>query len=348
MAFTNMAFTNMAFTNMAFTNMAFTNVAFPTGSCRAPDEGCHPADLGKARYRAEVDARTGTMTWAQQRCSLLALARDEPLAGTAPVARRWVCVEQRGAWPSDLAAHPEPALAALASTPGWRLLLIRRPGRRGEVGAPLRVYLADTAPRTSRTTTFCVDGPEDLADLTLPALDEPLPGRPVSDPLLLVCTHGRRDRCCAVDGRALITAVVDAGEQHVWECSHLGGHRFAPTALVLPTGYAYGRLDPATAIAARKAAFPGEVDTAQCRGRSTWSPAGQVAELAVRATTGLRDADALQVFDAPAGALVSARDGRRWAVDVAEIEGAAPRPPSCGADPAPFTALHATAVHPLP
>ena len=94
-----------------------------------------------------------------QRCSLLALAGDEPLAGTAPVARRWVCVEQRGAWPSDLSTHPEPALAALATTPGWRLLLIRKPGRRGEVGAPLRVFLADTSPWASRVSTFTVDGP---------------------------------------------------------------------------------------------------------------------------------------------------------------------------------------------
>lgn len=283
----------------------------------------------------------------RERCSLLALAREEPLAGTAPVARRWVCVEQRGAWPSDLTAHPEPALAALAATPGWRLLLIRRPGRRGEAGTRLRVYLADTTPGASRTTTFTVDGPGELADLVLPAPDEPLPGARVSDPLLLVCTHGRRDRCCAVDGRALAIAVVDAGEQHVWECSHLGGHRFAPTALVLPTGYAYGRLDPDTAIAARKAAFPLEVDTTLCRGRSTWSPVGQVAELAVRDATGLRDADALQVTDTPGGAVVSTWDGRRWAVDVAAI-GGGPRPLSCGGDPAPFSALHATAVRPVP
>jgi hypothetical protein len=289
-----------------------------------------------------MDAGTG-----RQRCSLLALAGDEPLAGTAPVARRWVCVEQRGAWPADLTAHPEPALATLATTPGWRLLLIRRPGRRGEADARLRVYLAETTPGASRTTTFTVGGPEELADLALPAPDAPLPGAQVSDPLLLVCTHGRRDRCCAVDGRALAMAVVDAGEQHVWECSHLGGHRFAPTALVLPTGYAYGRLDPATAIAARKAAFPGEVDTTLCRGRSTWSPAGQVAELAVRDATGLRDADALQVTDTPGGAIVSTCGGRRWAVDVAAI-GGGPRPLSCGGEPAPFNALHATAVHPIP
>jgi len=282
-----------------------------------------------------------------QRCSLLALVDDEPLAGTAPLARRWVCVEQRGAWPSDLSTHPEPALAALATTPGWRLLLIRRPGRRGEMDAPLRVFLADTSPDACRVTTFTVGGPEELADLHLPGPDQPLPGRPVQDPLLLVCTHGRRDRCCAVDGRALALSVVDAGEEHVWECSHLGGHRFAPTALVLPTGYAYGRLDPATAVAARKAAFAGEVDTAQCRGRTTWSPTGQVAELAVRAATGLRDADALQVADSDGGAVVSARDGRRWAVDVAPIAGA-PRPLSCGTDPTPCQSLRATAVRPLP
>lgn len=282
-----------------------------------------------------------------QRCSLLALAGDEQLAGTAPLARRWVCVEQRGAWPSDLSTHPEPALAALATTPGWRLLLIRRPGRRGEAGVPLRVFLADTSPGASHITTFTVGGPEELAGLVLPGPDEPLPGLLVHDPLLLVCTHGRRDRCCAVDGRALALSVVDAGEQHVWECSHLGGHRFAPTALVLPTGYAYGRLDPATAIAARKAAFPGEVDTTLCRGRSTWSPAGQVAELAVRAATGIRDADALQVVDTAGGAVIAARDGRRWAVDVSPIAGS-PRPLSCGTDPAPCQSLQATDVRPLP
>lgn len=282
-----------------------------------------------------------------QRCSLLALAGDEQLAGTAPLARRWVCVEQRGAWPSDLSTHPEPALAALATTPGWRLLLIRRPGRRGEAGVPLRVFLADTSPGASHITTFTVGGPEELAGLVLPGPDEPLPGELVHDPLLLVCTHGRRDRCCAVDGRALALSVVDAGEQHVWECSHLGGHRFAPTALVLPTGYAYGRLDPATAIAARKAAFPGEVDTTLCRGRSTWSPAGQVAELAVRAATGIRDADALQVVDTAGGAVIAARDGRRWAVDVSPIAGS-PRPLSCGTDPAPCQSLQATDVRPLP
>lgn len=296
-------------------------------------------------YRAPVDAGT----WAVQRCTVLARASEEPLAGTAPVATRWVGIEQRSAWPRDVTAHPDPTVAgvvARAGAAGWRPVLIRRPGRREGEG-PMQVFLADTAPPTARTTSLVLSGPAELADVPLPRAGEPLPGTPVTDPLLLVCTHGRRDRCCALDGLALARALADAGEPHVWESSHLGGHRFAPTALVLPTGYAYGRLDLAAAVTARKAAGAGEVEAAHCRGRSAWSRAGQVAELAVRSATGLRDADALHVADAPGGALVTARDGRRWAVDVATVTGEGTRPESCGIEPAPFTALRATEVRPL-
>jgi hypothetical protein len=281
------------------------------------------------------------------RCALLARARDEPLAGTAPVAPRWVALEHRGAWPRDVAAHPDPSVSGFAeraSAAGYRLLLVRRPGRRR--GGDVRVYLADTAPGSTAVTVHTVRGPRDLAGVPLPP-SGPLPGEPVRDPLLLVCTHGRRDRCCAVDGRALAAAVVATGERDVWECSHLGGHRFAPTALVLPTGYLYGRLDPATAVAALKAAAAGEVETGLGRGRSTWSPAGQVAELAVREATGLRDADAL-VVDAAAGpgpVRVHGPGGRSWRVEVVEREVLA-RPASCGAAVLPAVSLAATAISP--
>ncbi|MGI9002998.1 MAG: sucrase ferredoxin [Pseudonocardia sp.] len=281
------------------------------------------------------------------RCAVLARALDEPLAGTAPVVPRWVCLEHQGAWPRDVATHPDQAVAAFATratAAGMMLLLIRRPGRRGnsggDTGGPGQVYLADTAPPAARTTVLTVAGPSELVEITLPAPGAPLPGTPVADPLLLVCTHGRRDRCCALDGRALALALAAAGEPGVWECSHLGGHRFAPTALVLPTGYLYGRLDVTSAITVRKAAGSGEVETALCRGRSTWSPAGQVAELAVRAATGLRGADELHVLDAPGGAIVTARDGTRWVVDVRSEHGPS-RPASCGADATPLTALRA-------
>jgi hypothetical protein len=63
---------------------------------------------------------------------------------------------------------------------------------------------------------------------------------------LLICTHGRRDRCCGSFGTNLFTAV---GARHVragvrsWRVSHTGGHRFAPTAIVLPEGTLWAWLD---------------------------------------------------------------------------------------------------------
>lgn len=72
----------------------------------------------------------------------------------------------------------------------------------------------------------------------------PAPDDEVTD--LLICTHGRRDRCCGSFGMNLFTAV---GARHVragvrtWRVSHTGGHRFAPTAVFLPEGHLWAWLD---------------------------------------------------------------------------------------------------------
>jgi hypothetical protein len=290
-------------------------------------------------------------------CAALARALDEPLPGTASVAPRWVGIEHRGTWPYEIKRHPDDSVRAFilrAREAGWRPVLVRRPGRRPSDG-PARIFLADTAPPAPRTTVLQIVDPAELASITFPSADEPLPGEAVPDPMLLVCTHGRIDRCCAVDGRALARAVVATGESDVWESTHLGGHRFAPTALVLPTGYLYGRLDVAGAVAAYKAAAVGEVEPALCRGRSTWTQPGQVAELAVRAETGLRGADVLWVepsTDNVAAQVqqvtVAAVDGRRWSVTVGSVACPGNRPVSCGAAALPVTALHASQVRRLP
>jgi hypothetical protein len=99
---------------------------------------------------------------------------------------------------------------------------------------------------------------------------------------------------------------------------------------------------PGPAVAVRKAAALGETEPSGCRGRSTWPAQGQVAELAVRRETGLRDADLLTVE----GTRVHARDGRAWDVEVAEVTGA-PRPSSCGAAALPTTSWQARAIHPV-
>jgi hypothetical protein len=61
---------------------------------------------------------------------------------------------------------------------------------------------------------------------------------------VLVCTHGRRDACCGTLGTRLALSLPGLGAGvHVWRTSHTGGHRFAPTALLLPEGTMWAYLD---------------------------------------------------------------------------------------------------------
>ena len=66
---------------------------------------------------------------------------------------------------------------------------------------------------------------------------------------VLVCTHGARDACCGSLGTRLATVLPGLGAGvHVWRTSHTGGHRFAPTALLLPEGTAWAYLDLDTLV----------------------------------------------------------------------------------------------------
>lgn len=65
---------------------------------------------------------------------------------------------------------------------------------------------------------------------------------------VLICGHGRRDRCCGTlgTGLALQLAASHAGGNNVrlWRTSHTGGHRFAPTMIVLPEATVWAYADP--------------------------------------------------------------------------------------------------------
>jgi hypothetical protein len=133
----------------------------------------------------------------------------------------------------------------------------------------------------------------------------------------------------------------------VWEASHTGGHRFAPTAVLLPHGATLARLDAALAVDVLDEAGHGRLPVSVLgpvhdRGRSALEPAAQAAESAVRAATGEPVLSALDTVGAPAGPdgepryAVQHRDGRRWLVRVGRSEAAA-LPESCGKSAVPVT-----------
>jgi hypothetical protein len=293
-------------------------------------------------------------------CAALAETLGEPLAGTAAFARSWLAIEQPGPWGREAlsASHLDEGvareLASLSAGTGVRIVLIRRPGSHPDRHRPVprQVFLAHTTPGRTWLERTTITDPKHLLDLDFAragAGERGHLGAAVADPMLLVCTNGRRDVCCALRGRPLAAELAAAHGERVWECTHIGGHRFAPTAVLLPTGYSYGRLTARAAVRL----LAGDPDLLDCRGRSTWSPPGQVAELAVRESAGITDPDALSVTTVAepveAGWMVTVahRDGRTWRVTVAERELSAGRPASCGAAPTPAVALSALSVLPV-
>lgn len=205
--------------------------------------------------------------------------------------------------------------------------------------------MAHTVPGNVWLHSATTRDPQQLLDLDFAALgtgdprtfDSVLRGRPhTGDPLALVCTNGKRDRCCALLGRPLAAELNASGVEGVWEVTHLGGHRFSPTLLVLPYGYAYGRAQAHAVKEVLHGVREGRVVVEGCRGNSAWERPGQAAELAVRTATGEDAAQTLSVVRTDGAAprwevTVAHVDGRHWRVVVAQDASLPPRPESCGA-----------------
>lgn len=214
------------------------------------------------------------------RCSDAARIRTDPLAGSAPPARRWLLLEHPGPWRIDAIAgagiDPD-VLSTLVDKVGsaTRILLIRRPGRIDRRAA--RRWILAALDSTTITGWWRED--RDLLEAA-DALTAASPRQvETSQPLILVCTHGVHDVCCALRGRPVALELASRWPDLVWECSHIGGDRFAPNVVLLPDGFYYGNLDPSSAVGAVKSHLAGTVLTDHLRGMAGFLPPVQAAAI---------------------------------------------------------------------
>lgn len=263
----------------------------------------------------------------------------EQLAGTAAYAVAWVALEQNGPWGAHAftQSHLDPELGAQiesrSGAVGVRPMLIRRPGRHDDHAGSRTLLIGYSVPGSTWLGEGVITDPKVLLDLDWAALaagEMPDLVERTDRPHLLVCTNGTRDVCCAVRGRPIAQAAVAHRPGQVWEATHTGGHRFAPTGVLLPHGTVHGRMDAEAAIAILDAAERGQTVLAGSRGRSLWPAAGQVAELAVRESIGETGLDALSVSGADDSWLVTHADGRSWQVATTTTETGMERAASCG------------------
>ena len=340
-----------------------------------------PSELNnlRAAHADELSSRTRATSIPADSCSLY---DDEALGGTAGRATAWLAFEHVGQWGRDildgsaLGEELSAALGEAVSQAGLKFLLIRQTGREGRVlhgaqdasGNPThRVLYALCTPGEETLYSFSVSTPEQLLELPLDNPQELIQATDaelMDSPAILVCTHSKRDRCCALRGRPIAAHLADILPGNaVWECSHTGGHRFAPVGIVLPTGYTYGRLSEPSALAAYLSLAGRSIPSLHgLRGRSTDTPVEQAAEVAVRlelekkgeeVTSGglvSRETSGQEAFIAlrEAGieppvdtaehptleaALTSHTDGRTWVTFFVRVT-LEPRPNSCGKGPA--------------
>ncbi|WP_431218280.1 sucrase ferredoxin [Leifsonia xyli] len=260
-------------------------------------------------------------------CSDRAIDRGDPLPGTAGFGERWLLVEVESGWGRhaffDSALDPAlgARIVARAEQAGIRPLAIRRtrlraPQRRHQ--STWRWALVDCRPGSESIRWGRVDDPAEL--LTLP-LDGSA-GEPSDAPIYAVCTHARHDQCCAVRGRPVVEALAAQHPELTWECSHLGGDRFAATMIVFPHGLLYGRVTAEEALTVVRRHSEGRVVADRLRGRTSLTTVAQAAQAFARAETGDDRIGAFRVLAErphPHGWTVHlAHGGERLTVEVGE------------------------------
>jgi hypothetical protein len=237
-------------------------------------------------------------------CATLSRALTEPQFGTASRVRGWVLLEQPGPWgreavlESQLDRDLARALHRAAEAARVRLLLIRRSGRR-RPGQSTTCFLAHTSRRDRWLERRRLDDPAELLELDMAKVtagERPGFGDPVGEPVYLVCTNGRHDRCCATYGRPLALTLAERHGDLVWESSHVGGDRFAGNLVCLPSGHYFGRVGPAEADRVLGLHRKGIIDLDHYRGCCIDPPAVQAAEWFARRATGLLGIDDLDLL----------------------------------------------------
>lgn len=242
------------------------------------------------------------------RCSQGAAERGDARLGTAPPQRDWLLVEHPAPWPvtapfgGDLPAD----LLTHVGHPGVRTLFVRRHGAEGALhrltGARRWFSLRDGVLRA---------GTWEHAD-DLRGCADPLAGEPYAGPLLLVCTHGVHDVCCAISGRPVAAALSERWPEATFECSHVGGDRFAPNLLVLPDLACFAGMGPDQAVRLVEEHLAGRTDPAWLRGVAGLHPAEQVALATVLERSGGSSTDLRARTVSQEGAFGAGR----WTVEV--------------------------------
>ena len=236
-------------------------------------------------------------------CSELSRTSSERAFGTASVGEVWLLVEYTQPWgtralhDSNLSVEVKNYLHQLVRrVPRARLLFIKQERRR-ERG--FNFFIVRAREQDPFIQKFELDDYEQLRSIYTDVASaaegkRPSGGTAFTEPLYLVCTHGKRDKCCAKFGYPLYKSLREERDGLVWQSSHVGGDRFAANLICFPHALFYAHMTEDAARAAVEAYERREIVLDKFRGRACFSYPVQSAEFFIRAEAGIADLDALR------------------------------------------------------
>jgi len=237
-------------------------------------------------------------------CSDQSRAASEMTFGTASVGTLWLLLEYPFAWgyealdDSLLSEAVKNYLNAfIKAVPHSRLLLIKRERTRLKRMALFIVRCRENQPTVVRLE---LEDYEQLVRFDLASVTpENLPsgGHVMSDPLHLVCTHGRRDKCCAKFGFPLFKSLSGDAGQSFWQCTHVGGDRFAANLICFPHGLFYAHVTADVGRTIVQEYGEKRVALQNYRGRACYSSSVQAAEYFIRTESGVGGIDSFRHLD---------------------------------------------------
>jgi len=256
-------------------------------------------------------------------CSDLAREYEVPLIASATRGDIWFLIEYTGAWGPKALEESEISEDAKQYLSGFnvdgnrvRILLIRQDSSKQRQG--ITFFIGQTSVLEPRLYEYHLDDYSDILNIDLSWLHSEREGGSANlrdTPIFLVCTNGRRDKCCALYGPNVYQALSEEAGDAVWQSSHIGGHNQAPIMLFFPHGVNYGRAMPADARRLLSEYQKNNIVLAHYRGRVGYETHLQAAEHFWREQTGILELPGLRIDT------VSQVDEDQWDLAVCSVTG---------------------------
>lgn len=234
-------------------------------------------------------------------CSELSSQVAERSYGTASIGDAWLLLEYRQSWgpkafqDSTLSPTVKAYLTrAVKLIPRSRLLFIRQDRiNRGR----LTLFVVRSCESDPAIVRFELGSYEELSGIDIPSAvagSSLAGGSLMNKPVFLVCTHGKRDKCCAKFGYPVYKALREFTGGSVWQSSHVGGDRFAANLVCFPHGLFYAHVTEEAGKRIVSEYNQRRLVLDEYRGRTCYPYPVQAAEFFVRKNSGITDINDLR------------------------------------------------------